>query len=142
MMGYIFYGFGVLILLSCIMAIIQSKKIFFVKEWFVKFKEITGEAPKASDFRSKSDLNLHTNRSLLGGLELMWVFVGLLTNNWPIFLIIFLTSIMLKVIFGKIQYTLVGKIISIKFLVLRIMIYSLMIINHFYLHFDLIGMLR
>ena len=141
-MGYFFYGFGVLILLSCIMAIIQFKKIWFVREWFVKFKEVTGETPKINYFRSKDDLTLYTNRNLLAGLELMWIFVGLFTSNWPIFLIIFLTSILLKVIFGGIKYTLFGKIISIKFLVLRTLIYSLIIINHFYLHLDLIGLLR
>ena len=140
-MGYVFYGFGLIIILSCIMAIIQSKKIFFVKEWFVKFKEITGEAPKSNDFRSKSDLTLHTNRNLLAGLELIWILVGLLTNNWMIFLIIFLTSIMLKMIFGKIQFSLVGKIITIGFIVTRILIYSIMIVNHFYLHLNLIDML-
>lgn len=140
-MGYIFYGFGLIIILSCIMAIIQFKKIWFVREWFVKFKEVTGDTPKLNDFRSEDDLTLYTNRKLLDGLELMWIFVGLFTSNWPIFLIIFLTSIILKVIFSGIKYTLFGKIISIKFLVIRTLIYLLITVDYFYLHLDLIGLL-
>ena len=140
-MGYIFYGFGILILLSCVMAVIQFKKISFVKEWFVKFTEVSGKTPKSSDFRSKKELNLHTNQNLLGGIELLWILLGLLTHNWSIFLLIFITSVMLKVIFGKIKYTLVGKIIPMKFLIFRILVYLLLIINHFYLHMDLISYL-
>jgi len=121
------------------MAVIQFKKINFVKEWYVKFIEVTGKSPKASDFRSKKDLNLHTNRNMLGGLELLWVLIGLSTSNWVIFLFIFITSIMLKVIFGKIRYTLIGKIITLKFLIFRILVYSLLIINQFYLHLDLMS---
>jgi|SaaInlV_100m_DNA_2_1039680.scaffolds.fasta_scaffold07931_4 hypothetical protein len=140
-MGYIFYGFGILILLSCVVALIQFKKISFVKEWFIKFKELSGESPKSNDFRSKKDLNLHTNRNLLSGIELLWVLFGLLTNNWIIFLFLLITSIMLKVIFGKIQYTIIGKIISMIFLIFRIVIYLLLIINHYHLHMDLVSYL-
>jgi hypothetical protein len=140
-MGYIFYGFGMLVLLSCIVSIIQFKRINFVNEWFVKYKEVSGKAPKAEDFRSKKDLNLHTNRNLLGGVELLWILLGLLTNNWPIFLFIFITSMMLKVIFGSIKYTLIGKIISMKFLIFRILIYSILILNQYYLHLDLLSYL-
>jgi len=123
------------------MSIIRFKRIVFVKEWFIKFKEVSGKAPTAKDFRSKKDLTLHTNQNLLGGIELLWILLGLITHNWPIFLFIFITSIMLKVIFGKIKYTLVGKIVSMKFLIFRILVYSLLIINQFYLHMDLISYL-
>ena len=138
-MSYIFYSFGILILLSCVMAVIQFNRINFVKEWYIKFIEVTGKSPKVSDFRSKKDLNLHTNRNILGGLELLWVLIGLSTSNWVIFLFIFITSIMLKVIFGKIRYTLIGKIITLNFLIFRILIYSFLIINHFYLQLDLMS---
>lgn len=136
-MGNIFYGFGILILLSCFMAIINFKKFYFVKEWFVKYKEITGKNPKADDFRSKKDLILHTNRNILISIELIWVMIGLSSSNWIIFLLIISLGVMLNVIFNKIKFTLIGKIISFKFLMMRTLLYILMITNHFYLHLDL-----
>ncbi len=137
-MGNIFYGFGILILLSCFMGIINFKRFSFVKEWFIKYKEVTGKVPKASDFRSKKDLTLHTNRNILTSIELIWVILGLASSNWTIFLLILTSGVMLNVIFSKIKFSLVGKIISFKFLIVRTLLYLLMITNHFYLHIDLV----
>jgi len=130
MIYHIFYSFGILILISSIMNIIKFKKIYYVREWFIKYQKITGKEPKDYDFRLEEDTIIHTNQKILKGIEFLWVIIGLFTPNWYLFLSILILGCVIGTIFGK-KFNLVRKLISFKFLLIRTILYLLLILNHF-----------
>jgi len=130
-MLHIYYTFGILIFISCISTLLRFNRIYKVKEWYTKFKIITGEEPSLVDFRKKDDKKIYVNHNFLLGLELLWIIVGFLTNDRYLFLLILLTNLLINIIFNKNKFTLPYKIISFLFLLLRTSLYLLLIVNHF-----------
>jgi hypothetical protein len=130
-LSHIYYIFGIIVLLSSISYILKFNKIFSVLEWYTVFKEVTGSKPKFNDFRKKEDYTLFTNRNILSMFEISWILVGLFTSSWMFFLFIIAYIIIVNLVFYKIKFSLISKISSFTFVIIRISIYSYLIINHF-----------
>ena len=137
-MGHIYYAIGILIFIGSLFTLIRFNKVFSVKEWYFKFKEITDKEPTILDFRKKGDKKIFVNHNFLLLFEIIWITLGLITNSWYIFLSILIINIILNIIFRKNRFSLIGKISSFGFLLLRISTYLFLIINHFHLHIDLL----
>lgn len=140
-MGHIYYAFGIVILLSLITNIIRFNRLYKIREWYSKFKKITNKEPNILDFRNKSDKSLLSNHNILLSIELMWILFGLISNSWYIFSFILIMGFLLNISFKKIKFTIIGKLISLKFLLLRTSLYIFLIINHFHLHIDLLDII-
>jgi hypothetical protein len=130
-LSHIYYIFGIIVLLSNISFIFKFNKIFSVLEWYTVFNEVTGSKPKLNDFRKKEDYNIFTNRNILSTFEIFWILIGLFTTNWLYFLIIICYITIVNLVFYKRKFSIMSKISSFIFALVRISIYSYLIVNHF-----------
>lgn len=130
-LSHIYYIFGIIVLLSNISFIFRFNKIFSVLEWYSVFSEVTGSKPKLKDFRKKEDYNIFTNRNILSSFEIFWILIGLFTTNWLYFLIIICYITIVNLVFYKRKFSIMSKISSFIFALVRISIYSYLIVNHF-----------
>ena len=140
-MGHLYYILGILIFLSCLSTLLRFNRIYKVKEWYTKFKSITGQEPSLIDYRKKGDKKIYINHNFLLGLELLWIILGFLTKSNLIFLSILIINLIINIIFNNRKFTLTHKIVSFSFLLLRTSLYLLLIVNHFYLHKDLLSII-
>jgi len=127
----IYYIFGILITLMLIMLLIKWHRVQGVIEWYDKFEKIIGKKPDISDFRKTNDYNLLVRTDLVILFELIWLIIGLFMGNWLIVSSIILYGFILKYGLSRIKWTLTGKIVSYKYLIMRIAIYSILILKHF-----------
>lgn len=137
-MGHIFYFFGLLIVLLNLITFSKFKKIFELREWMVKFKQITGRNPVANDYRKPDDKDVLAYWSVSIVLTSIWIFFGLLTKSWYVYLmlLIFNTLINLSIKsigeFNRFSFAL-------SFIKSLVVIFTLgfLTINHFHLHWDI-----
>ena len=130
-LSHIYYIFGLIVLLSNISFIFKFNKIFSVLEWYTVFNEVTGLKPKLNEFRKKEDYNIFTNRNILSSFEIFWILIGLFTTNWLYFLIIIFYITIVNIVFYKSKFSIMSKMSSFIFALVRISIYSYLIVNHF-----------
>ena len=130
-LGHIYYIIGIIVLLSNISFIFKFNKIFYVLEWYTVFKEVTGKKPRLNEFRKKEDYNLFANRNILSAFEIFWILIGLFTTNWLYFLFIICYITIVNIVFYKNKFSIMSRISSFIFALVRISIYSYLIINHF-----------
>jgi hypothetical protein len=113
------------------MLLIKWHRVQGVIEWYDKFEKIIGKKPDISDFRKTNDYNLLVRTDLVILFELIWLIIGLFMGNWLIVSSIILYGFILKYGLSRIKWTLTGKIVSYKYLIMRIAIYSILILKHF-----------
>jgi hypothetical protein len=142
MLGHIYYAIGLLIVLLSLSMIINFKKISSIKEWFSKYKKITGKKPETKDFRNEEERKLYSGIMVLSTIEFTWVVGGLLTGNWYAFLSLLIYSLVINLISRPIKYTIIDKIIAFHFLFLKFLLYLFFVINHFHLHYDILTIIK
>jgi hypothetical protein len=134
----LYYILGIVVVMSLYTIIFKFNRHEKVIEWYHKFKIITKRNALKSDFRSVDDYNLFISKNIYQIFEAMWYMLGLLTGNWFIFLSVLLYSnITLSVLSDKIRFTIPGKILLFKVFLIKIIIYSALIINHFHYKVDI-----
>ncbi len=136
MLENLFYIVGLVVILSVLNIISKFKSIYSVREWEQKYKKVVGKIPVRSDYRSKSEYNLSRKMGILYLFEITWVIIGILTYNWYLFLGLVIFSFIFGMILKPFRYTLVFKILSVLFLIIRLLLYTYLVINHFHLHID------
>ncbi len=136
MLENLFYIVGLVVILSVLNIISKFKSIYSVREWEQKYKKVVGKIPVRSDYRSKSEYNLSRKMGILYLFEITWVIIGILTYNWYLFLGLIIFSFISGMILKPFRYTLVFKILSVLFLIIRLVLYTYLVINHFHLHID------
>jgi len=142
MLGHIYYTLGLIAILSTLSMIMKFKKMNSIREWFDKYKQITGKTPEKKDFRSKEENDLYIGLSALSAFDFIWALGGLLTGSWYVFLSLMVYSMIVSIIIKPFKYTLVGTIISIHFLLLKFFVYLFLVINHFHLHYDILSIIK
>lgn len=136
MLENLFYIVGLVVILSVLNIISKFKSIYSVREWEQKYKKVVGKIPVRSDYRSKSEYNLSRKMGILYLFEITWIIIGILTHNWYLFLGLIIFSFIFGMILKPFRYTLVFKILSVLFLIIRLLLYTYLVINHFHLHID------
>ena len=131
MIGNIYYIIGIIMLIRLTYMIANFKKIHSLREWLIKFKEISGKIPTKKDFRDKEEVSLYETNTVMMLFELLWLLCGLFSGNQIIFLGLIVYFILLKLITKKIGFTLLDKILMFLNILIRFGIYFWMIINHF-----------
>jgi len=127
----IYYTIWIFIFFLSLYTLFNFNKVYKVKEWQYKFKNITGEEPSLVDYRKRGDKKLYINHNYLLGVEILWTILGFFTFDKYIFLSIFTTGLIIDFLFKKNKFTLSYKIASFSFLLLRTSLYLLLIVNHF-----------
>jgi hypothetical protein len=134
----LYYILGIVVVMSLYTIIFKFNRHEKIIEWYHKFKIITKKTPLKSDFRSVDDYNLFTSKNIYQILETIWSMLGILTSNWFIFLSVLLyNNITFSVLTDKIRFTIPGKILLFKVFLIKIIIYSALIINHFHYKVDI-----
>ena len=118
-------------LIRLIYSIINFKKIHSLREWLIKFKEISGKVPTKKDFRSKEEISLYESNSIMILFEFIWILCGLLSGNKLIFLGLIVYFALLKITTKRIGFTMLDRVVMFVNIILRFSVYSWMIINHF-----------
>jgi hypothetical protein len=102
---------------------------------------VTGRIPKKEDFE-KDDFELNSFLSSVILFNLTWIFFGILSKSWIIYLtllvsmpIVILFQSIISRIFG--QFSLILKIISLLFWILLTSVLVILTINHHHLHLEL-----
>lgn len=142
-MGHIFYFFGLIVILLNIFTISRFKRIFELRKWMIKFKEVTGRNPVSTDYRKADDKEILTTWSVTIIVTSFWIFFGLLAKSWYIFLSILIINTLVNILakmFGEFSkfsfliYFLKG------FFILSVIIF--LTINHFHLHLDIWSLIK
>lgn len=137
MLLHIYYTIGILVVLTLSYQIFNFKKFERLNQWLISFRKITEKEPKKSDFRSLNDYNMIITRNIYAIFEMIWVLLGITTNNWFVFIWIILYSKIFGMSIKEIRYTYLGKIMFFKLLVGKFIIYSFLVLNHFHFKIDI-----
>jgi len=124
------------------MTLLKFNQYYFVQEWFDKYQKVTGEKPKKSNFRTPSDYTLYQNRNLFISLEFFWIFLGIFTNNWFVFLPLFIIGIILAFGLVRFRFTTIDKILSLTFIFVKTFIYLFLFVNKFHLNIDILKVIN
>jgi hypothetical protein len=141
-MGDFFYSIGLFIIILNLASLLQYKKIFDITEWLSKYKLVTGKNPVIEDFRNKGDHDLLLFWSFTVVSTVMWMLFGLLSNQWGVFLFIFLVNIALnsaKKIFSSIRKIKLLLTFIKSFIGLSIIVF--LVLNYFHFKLDLMDLL-
>jgi hypothetical protein len=142
MLGNIYYIIGILVVLSTISTILKFRKLYSIKEWKEKYEKVIGRKPIKKDFRTKNEYSLLEASNILSVFEFIWVLGGFFTSSWYIFLTIIIASYLFNFILKPFKYTFIHKISVLTFLLSKLCLYLYLIVNHFYLHQNIYGILK
>jgi hypothetical protein len=140
-MGHAFYFFGLIVFLTNLNFLYKFFDYMKIREWFISFQKITKKFPTDKDFK-KGDYEKYKKFNGVEALNFLWIFFGVLTQSWKIFLLLISFNITISLIINIIgQFRLISKItLFIKFIVISLSI-IILTINHFHLHLDLFSLL-
>lgn len=143
MMGHLFYFVGLIVVLFNIFNISKYKRIFELREWMIKFKEVTGRNPVATDYRKKDDKDILIAWSMSIILTSFWVFFGLLTKSWYVFLFMILVNTTINLATKLIgEFNMFAFTIHFAKNVLILFLIMFLILNHFHLHLDIWNLIK
>lgn len=142
MIGHIYYGIGLIVVLSVISMLLKFKNLYRIKEWEEKYKKVVGKTPLKTDYRDKKDWNLSRTSNVLYFFEIIWIFGGLITSSWYIFLSLIITTYIIAFIIKPFKFTILFKVFVLLFSFIRLFTYLYLIINHYHLHNDTFQILK
>ena len=137
-MNDIFYGVGLLIVLLNISSLLRYRKIFEINDWLFKYKKVIGKSPNRTDFRCENDVKLLLSWSYTVLFTVIWMFFGLLSSNWYIFLLLFISNVIFNSVTNFFQRFKNARLF-VKFVKSLILTGSIafLVINHFHLKIDI-----
>lgn len=138
MIGHIFYFIGLIIFLLNFGIISNILTYFKAKEWVVKFSKVAGRQPLKSDFPNASLHDKFIQFNFIGIATSLWIFFGLLTGSWLVYMALILVNLILKIpvkLLG--DFNIISKSIGILYSILQILVIGLLVLNHFHLHENL-----
>jgi hypothetical protein len=138
LMGHLFYLFGLIVLFFNIFNISKYKRIFELREWMIKFKKVTGRNPVVTEYRKNDDKDILTTWSVSVIFTSFWIFLGLLTKNWYVFLFIILLNTFINLITRVVgEFSIFSFIMQFVKNILILFVVIFLILNHFHLHLDI-----
>jgi prenyltransferase beta subunit len=132
----IFYFIGLFIIIINLIKLKKYSDFVDVNEWVLKFNKVTKSNAKKTDFKSEDDYHLLLGVSALSIFEFIWILFGIISDNWVIFTIILLINFTLNQIF-QIGITKVQKVLGTIFIVFKLIITIIMVLNHFHFNIDI-----
>ncbi len=136
MLGDIYYTLGLIPLFMTLALLIKLKEYNRVKEWYIKFEEVTKIKPIKSDFRTDSEYTTFIGASGIMAIDFMWMMLGILTQSWYVFLFVLIISLVLNKIKTGIKITILSNFLTFIIIANKFLVYLYLIINHFHLHID------
>lgn len=141
-MGDLFYASGLIPLLLMISFLLKIRNFNRVSEWYIKFEKVTGKVPKKSDYRTPDEYDIYTGVSFISIIDFVWMILGLLSNNWYVFLSLMLLSIIVNLSKKYINIILISNFLTFLLISVKIFVYLCLILNHFHFHYDIWKVLK
>lgn len=138
MLGDIFYFTGLFLFFLTASKTLNFFKFMDIYEWLIKFKKVTEKNPIKTDFRSEDEYKLFLSYTFITLSETIWFICGLLSQSWIIFGLVLIISMLSRVLFNLLPFTLqkyLGFLISL----FKTAVILILVINHFHLHKDLVS---
>lgn len=141
MLGDIYYFFTLILIIFNILFLANFFRYYKIVEWFQTFKKVTGRIPKKEDFK-KDDFELNSFLSSVILFNLTWIFFGILSKSWFIYLLLLgstVTTLLFQSIISRIfgHFSMISKLISLLFWIFLTLALSILTINHYHLHLEL-----
>jgi hypothetical protein len=137
LLSHIFYSFGLLFFINNFKILMKFNRYYYLKEWYIKFQKVTGERPKSQEFRTKEDYNNFMTKNILSFFEIMWISIGIFTNNWFLFLFILIITISTS----NMKISLTDRILSFCYFSIKSLVYLLLFVNEFHLRMNLLDVI-
>lgn len=141
MLGDVYYFFTLILIIFNLLFIANFFKYYKIVEWFHTFRKVTGRTPKKEDFE-KEDFALNSFLSSVIIFNLIWIFFGVLSKSWIIYLslllstsVVLVTQSIISKFFGN--FSLISKVINLIFWIFITSVLTLLTINHYHLHLEL-----
>ena len=137
-MGNFYYFIGLILFLANIGLLSKFRRIAKIREWVSAFTNVTKKKPTKGDFKDKEYEEL-AGSNLILALNFFWLFFGLISKSWIIFLILLSFNFIINIT-SKIfkQFSLASIILNFcKMTIINIGI-GVLVINHYHLHLNLI----
>jgi hypothetical protein len=125
----IFFIIGIITTFSLFLVLLRWNRIQRIIEWYEKFEKFTNRTPKKSEFRKRNDYKLFVFINIVLLIELIFVFLTLITKYWFIPICLLVIGVAIKNIFRKNRWTITSKIIYYKYFILRLLAYIYLIYN-------------
>ena len=141
MIGHFFYFCGLKVFLSNLNFIYHFFDYIRVKEWSISFQKVTKRFPSDKDFK-RGDFEKFKKYSGVVALNFFWLFFGILSSSWKIYLVLLSLHLFINLIIRAIgEFKMFSKyLLLIKILIINLSILVLTI-NHFHLHLNLFQIL-
>lgn len=136
--GHLYYLMVMLLSISYIFYLFNYNKIYNTFSWLKSFKKVAKKSPETKDYPSPDYPKFIASSIFILILEMLIIVIGILTQNWAIYLVLLLLIILTGLINNVKYIRYVWGFISI---IVKISMYSLLYINHFHLHLDLIKLI-
>jgi hypothetical protein len=135
-MSSIFYTLLFFISISNIYSLALHSKIFKIREWWEGYRKVTNKLPEKKDYRKQEDFILINFWSVITILNYFFCVIGILTENWIIFLILLITKLILNKLSTKLKdYNIVRK--NLEFLLSFIISFGFLFISLNHFHFNI-----
>lgn len=131
MLVHIFYFIGFLFIPFSILRLLKSQEIIKVSYWIHKFKKVTGKTPEIKDFSDSKEWKFIAGIVMISVLESFWTIIGLLGQNWPIFLFLLLFGILTNLV-NKQPFMIIKRIVLTTFFFVKTIFLILLVFNHFH----------
>jgi hypothetical protein len=139
MLSNIFYFIGLFVLLSNLLLITRFLDYLFLKEFYNKFQKVTGKKPEKKDL-TQSNYDFLNFLIVNTFFTVVWFFIGLLSNNWLIFLLYFIYNPIIEVVYRS-NIKFISNSVEFIRVLLDVSIVGLLVINHFHLHLNLTSLI-
>ena len=136
-MGNFFYFIGSILFLMNIGVLTQYLAFSKSSEWIFKFQKVTKRKPNNGELSEKG-LGNFDHVYLILTLTFFWIFFGIMTKSWIIFIILLFFNIIINLTIKHIgRFNTLSKILEFFKILISTLIIGLLVINHFHLHIDL-----
>lgn len=136
-MGNFFYFIGYILFLMNIGVLTQYLAFSKSSEWIFKFQKVTKRKPNNGELSEKG-LGNFDHVYLILTLTFFWIFLGIMTKSWIIFIILLFFNIIINLTIKHIgRFNTLSKILEFFKILISTLIIGLLVINHFHLHLDL-----
>lgn len=134
----IYYILGIISLLILITHLIQFKKVESMSKDLNSFYLFKNKEFLNKNFKNK-EYKFIKKRIKLIIYEFLWSIFGCFTSNWFIFLFLYILSYLVTTSIEDVRFTKIGKTVFFISILFKILIYSFLIINHFYLNINILS---
>ena len=142
MLGNIFYFLGLLIFIMSLSNLVNFLTFFEIQDWAIGFKKVTQKDPSEKDFKDIKSYEIFSTYTKFAIFESIWIFLGILSSNFWIFIFIILIRILLNAIISNFKYNFLKKYLNLIFNIFLSLCMFILVMNHFHFHYNLIKFIK